>query len=322
MNIVIKKAASNGGLGQSPKIGRPSPYDKRHGAWGRVEKAHSDDNTADIFLDTGVHLKRVPVASREWVVSGVEAEKDYNTGERDLPPSGARVFVMLPTGGYDDCFILCYGFSAIDQTPPFMADDKENTRERITPSGWHITDDHATGSHEAVSPDGKTRLEIDYAADAPALRLALFDSVAVEVAGGGATARIFDTEIEIKEGSPILIKNAAGSLGGFVKELLEALAALHTEGSAAMVAESVSAAPGVYTDQERAVFTAPATALSAFASNRRLHKKAYFLEFLGEDGATVEDYGLWAPGILWTSGFPIGIFFLTAPAETAPGRRV
>jgi hypothetical protein len=233
MNIIVKKTPAETDAPKPTKIAQPSPFDNRHGAWGKVDRAHSEDNTVDIYLDTGVHLKRVPVSSREWAVSGTDAGKEYNTGERDLPPVNSRVFVMLPTGRYEDCFVLCSGFSTIDQTAPFMAEDCEDIRERLTPGGWHITDNHRTGSHEAASPDGKTRLTIDYDGDEPALRLAVFDQITVEVANNSAVLSFFDTEITAEQGKPILIKNAVGSLGAFVKELLEALAALHTEGSAA-----------------------------------------------------------------------------------------
>jgi hypothetical protein len=61
-----------------------------------------------------------------------------------------------------------------------MEDDKEKIKERITPSGWHTTDDYVTGSHQVVSPDKKTGIEIDYGTEEepkenPELHLKLFD---------------------------------------------------------------------------------------------------------------------------------------------------
>ncbi|MDR2194516.1 MAG: hypothetical protein LBP19_08645 [Treponema sp.] len=136
------------------KLNKPTPYDKRYGAWGRItdvdrdEKvAHSTDNSVDIFLDMGIFLKHVPVASNEWVVPGVESEKDYTTGERNLPPIGVRVFIMMPSGAFDDCFVLCSGFSTRDpaQNKPFMEEERETIRERITEGGWHTIYDCMTG---------------------------------------------------------------------------------------------------------------------------------------------------------------------------------
>ncbi|MDR1230169.1 MAG: hypothetical protein LBK61_02085 [Spirochaetaceae bacterium] len=226
MTVTVKRAAGPAGV-QPEKIAQPSPFDGRFGEWGTVETPHSEDNTADIFLDSGVYLNRVPVASREWVVSGEDAEKDYNSGERSLPPVHARVFVMMPSRVYSDCFIAPFsGFSTIDQTAPYMADDREKIRERIAPGGWHVTDDGTTGSRKAVSPDGKTSLEIDYGTekepktDAPELHLSLFDEIKADVVADGGvtlsvfdevqfehvkgescTVKVFDTEIEIKPGA-------------------------------------------------------------------------------------------------------------------------
>jgi hypothetical protein len=227
MTVTVKRNAAGPAKGQPGKIAQPSPFDGRFGEWGRVETPHSEDNTADVFLDSGVYLNRVPVASREWAVSGEDAEKDYNSGERDLPPVHARVFVMMPTRTYGDCFIAPFsGFSTIDQTAPYMEDDREKIKERIAPGGWHVTDDYTTGSHKAVSPDGKTSLEIDYGTekepktDAPELHLSLFDGIKADVVadsgvtlsvfdeiqfehtkGDSCTVKVFDTEIVIKPGA-------------------------------------------------------------------------------------------------------------------------
>jgi hypothetical protein len=213
MEIIVKRQRPEISASQS-KVAQPSAYNKqRHGAWGIVKALNSDDNTVDVFLASGVHLKRVPVSSTEWVISGEDAEKDYNTGERNLPPENARVFVMMPTGTYDDCFVLCSGFSTIDQTKPFMEDDKGKIKERITPSGWHITDDNVTGSHKSVSPDEKTSLEIDYGTeeepkkDESELCINLFDNELTldHKQGDSCVIKVFDTEIVIKKGD-VLIK--------------------------------------------------------------------------------------------------------------------
>jgi hypothetical protein len=116
MDIIIKRRQAGSPSPQS-RLARPSPQDRRWGEWGRVERRHSEDNTVDVYLDSGVYLSRVPVASVEWVIPGEDAEKDYNSGERDLPPERARVFVMMPAFAYADCFIAPFsGFSTIDQT--------------------------------------------------------------------------------------------------------------------------------------------------------------------------------------------------------------
>jgi hypothetical protein len=238
MDIIVKRRQPGAPAPQA-RLAPSSPYN-RWGEWGSVEQRHAEDHTVDIYLDSRTHLKRVPVASREWVVSGEDTEKGYNSGERNLPPDQARVFVMMPTGAYNDCFIMPFsGFSTIDQTKPYMEDDQEQIQERITPSGWHITDNQVTGTHEAVSPDKKTSLLIDYGneeepkKDTPELHIRVFDQISIDVADKRACISAFDSEIVIEEGKPILMRNGVGSLGACIKELLDGLMAFHSEGSAA-----------------------------------------------------------------------------------------
>jgi len=209
----------------------PEPsFGKRIGQWGRVDALHSDDITVDVILDTGVILERVPVASKEWVVSSEDDERDYSTtGERDLPPLQTRVFVIMPSFSFNDCFVAPFsGFVTIDRnaSAPFMTEEKENIKERITSSGWHITDDYVTGSHKAVSPDEKTSLEIDYGneeepneEEKPELHINLFDNIKADIIAednihlsvfdeveinhvkeDSCIIKVFDTEIVIKQG--------------------------------------------------------------------------------------------------------------------------
>jgi len=167
---------------QSQKGGSPSiPRGIHLGEWGRVEDRHSEDNTVDVLLDSFLYLKRVMVASEGWVRSGDDVEKDYNAGERNLPPLKARVFVWTPTlVNYDGCFIAPFsGFPTADKPDPFMEAEKEEIRERINPNKWHFTEDHVTGSFKAVSPDEKSSVLIDYGSkdeplDPPELHAQLF----------------------------------------------------------------------------------------------------------------------------------------------------
>jgi hypothetical protein len=163
MDVLIRRRKTESPAPEnSGKLAPPTPYDKRYGEWGRVELLHSEDNTVDISLDIGVYLKRVQVSSREWVVPGKDADKDYDSGERDLPPKNARVFVMMPTGTLNDCFVLCSGFAGVDQPKPYMEEGREKIKERFTPSRWHGIHNYETGSIEIASPDEKTRFKIDY----------------------------------------------------------------------------------------------------------------------------------------------------------------
>jgi hypothetical protein len=166
------------------------------------QEAHSNDHSVDVLTDAGVSLFHVPVASGEWVKN----EGAYTSGKRDLPPEGSRVFVMMPTGNFDGCFVLCSGFVVIDQAQKeaFMGEGKEKIRKRVFPGNWKEEYDCATGTHSIVSPDNKTSLIIDYgtadeAKDAPELHLTLFETIKADVvADDGATISAFDDEVKIE----------------------------------------------------------------------------------------------------------------------------
>jgi hypothetical protein len=215
-------------------LNHPNPYDKRYGAWGHIadvdgdqKSAYSGDNSVDVVLDMGVYLRHIPVVSREWVITKAVSGADYTTGERDLPPPNSRVFVMMPTGTFDDCFVLCSGFSPTDKNDntPFADEDTEKIRERIKQGGWHTIYDCVAGTYEIISPDGKSSIKIDYgtweeAKDKPELHLKLFDNVKIDIIeddfaklevfdemiiehtrGDGIKINAYDTETIIKDGT-------------------------------------------------------------------------------------------------------------------------
>jgi hypothetical protein len=208
MDIIVKRRRP--GPQPQSRLAQPSPYDRRWGEWGRVECRHSEDNTVDALLDSGIYLKRVPVASREWVIDGEDAGKDYNSGERDLPPEHARIFVMMPTHTCADCFIAPFsGFSTIDQTKPYMADDKEKIKERITPDEWRGIHDRETGSHELVSPDKKTCVKLDYSKEDHTLDVTLFEKIKLAVVSlKRVLLSVFDDEVKVNHdfGKEITVK--------------------------------------------------------------------------------------------------------------------
>jgi hypothetical protein len=211
MNIKVSRNPQAVEQGNPGRRFDKSHLGKRFGAWGRVEAINSEDNTADVFLDDGSFLNNVPVVSKEWVIWSDDAEKEFNSGERDLPPVQARVFVFMPTFTFADCFIAPFsGFDNTDKniSEPFLKEEKENIKERITPSGWHITDDYYTGSHKAVSPDKETSIEIDYGCEEepkeenPEFHLELFEELNIGlIKDKSYEARLFDElAIEHKKG--------------------------------------------------------------------------------------------------------------------------
>ena len=210
-----------------------SPNTERFGAWGIVIASYSIDNSVDVMLDTGMVLYHVPVASKEWVIFDEDEERGFNTGERDLPPVKSRVFVFMPTFTFADCFVAPFsGFNNIDKniSDPFLAEDQEDIKDRITPNGWRVTNDYITGSHKSVSPDEKTSFEIDYGTedepkkDNPELHLNIFDNIKADIIAEKninisafeqvslehdaenkkCTIKVFDTELVIEEGKVTL----------------------------------------------------------------------------------------------------------------------
>jgi hypothetical protein len=177
MDIVVKRQDDMPVPIPQKRQGPPPMF--RIGEQGRVKELHSEDVTVDVLLDSGVFLKHVPVRSKGWVIYQEDSEKDFNAGGRDLPPLHTRVFILMPTGTYNDCFVLCSLFSTPDKADPLLAEDRERIQEIQTPSWWHITNDNDTGSHKAVSPDKKTSRNLDYGSkdeplDPPELHEQLF----------------------------------------------------------------------------------------------------------------------------------------------------
>jgi hypothetical protein len=113
---------------------------------------------------------------------------------------------MMPTGTFDDCFVLCSGFSPTEKNDnaPFSDDDTEKIRERIKQGGWHTVYDRVTGTYETISPDGKTGIKIDYgseeeAKDQPELHLKLFEKTALDIIDGdSASLSVFDGEVRVE----------------------------------------------------------------------------------------------------------------------------
>ncbi|MDR1904036.1 MAG: hypothetical protein LBQ88_17335 [Treponema sp.] len=204
MKIIVKNRQIPDRAPEARKVPHSRPYLNRYGAWGYVEKVYSGDHSADVFLDIGTYLKRCPVSSGEWVVPGEE----YTSGERNLPPVGARVFVLMPYGNitYDGCFVLCSGFIVTDkpEKEAFMEDEKEKSRKRVKPGNWKELYDYTTGTHEIVSPDEKTSMKIDYGAgeekkEKPELHVTLFEKTKLDIIDGdSANLSIFDGEVKVE----------------------------------------------------------------------------------------------------------------------------
>lgn len=114
--------------------------------WGKVEKAHSKDNTVDVLLASGISLKHVDVRSLEW--AGANSSRGY--GERDLPPEDSIVLVLFIDGIIDSAFVLCSALTVLGdpsekQKAELLVSGKEREKLRISEAGWKETYDKDTG---------------------------------------------------------------------------------------------------------------------------------------------------------------------------------
>lgn len=177
-----------------------------YGLWGIVEYADSETCTVDVIFDGGMSVSGIPVASAEWVRLDKD-NYDYISGERNLPPKGSRVFVMMPTGTIESGFVLCSMLSVVEPSlrDAFMAKDKHNERYSVTPGNWKKTFDYENGSISIVSDDGKTQVNLSMDTSEGkkrSLKLSAFDESTVKIIEGeSAEINIFGTKLSIQKSS-------------------------------------------------------------------------------------------------------------------------
>lgn len=150
--IIIKP--SPGGASQSglQASGYNTPLGV-YGMWGKVIARHSEDHTVDVLTDRGFEVRRILVASRDWVT-----ESDPPAGGRDLPPEGTYVFMLMPTGQIESAFIIA---SAIPRTLSIMKNEflvagKEEEAFSRVEGGWQKTYDKSKGDTLIEDKDGFT----------------------------------------------------------------------------------------------------------------------------------------------------------------------
>lgn len=136
----------------------PNLFENRIGFWADVVEVDSTQNKVNVVSDVGHLLQGIPVVSNEWVCSKNE-ERNYLTASRNLPPIGARVFVLTPNQTISSAFVLCSGFPQGEpSTKTYFADSKNKSRytnERFTKTmgGWELTENYKTGNINLVSKD-------------------------------------------------------------------------------------------------------------------------------------------------------------------------
>lgn len=142
----------------SKELKSNSYYSGRIGFWGEVSDVDSINGWCSVINDQGQKYNSIPVYSRQWVIDN----KDYVSGERKLPPVGARVFVLVPTENVSSAFILCSGYPEGEKSlrTIFAKNNDEknikaNQYESISQSGWNIKENYEDGNVTFTSKDEK-----------------------------------------------------------------------------------------------------------------------------------------------------------------------
>lgn len=151
--IAKYKAIPQDGIQRGKRNLRTSSFstekERKYFAWGKVVKAYSESMDVDVLIDTGITLKHVRVASKEW--TGSNAATGF--GERDLPPENAAVLVVFPYGTMDDALVLCSAFSLFGiHTTKWKSElivaNKEHERLRVTENADKETYNKNTGAYK------------------------------------------------------------------------------------------------------------------------------------------------------------------------------
>lgn len=139
-------------------------YSGRIGFWADVKEVDSVNGRVDVVNDQGLKLSAIPVCSGEWVID----KEKYVSGERHLPPEGARVFILTPTGTLNGAFVLCSGYPRGEKSlQTLFAQNnneetlKKNQYERITQGGWDIKENYEDGNISLSSNDGNIVIQIN-----------------------------------------------------------------------------------------------------------------------------------------------------------------
>lgn len=155
--IIHKKNAS------SQRFNNSSLSGDRIGFWATVLNVNSINLTCDIRADRGFRINNVPILSKTWV----SKNENSITGERDMPPVGARVFCLFFEDDISSSIIIGSGIPSFDSSFDILkgTDDtkieKNNTKEVITTSGWTITDNSSTGEILIHNQDNSIVLSLD-----------------------------------------------------------------------------------------------------------------------------------------------------------------
>lgn len=233
------------------------PYNGRFGYWAVVTNVNSEKNCVDVVTDMGEEISGVRVASMEWATYKKEPEgkQPELSGERHLPPAGTYVFCLMPTGRYEESFVLCSAFMKSETFHEyFKQKDKESEWEKIENSGWRYTTDYESGTKKITNtpnPDDATiTLELNQEKDGDEkVVLTIHGNVftvtkdGVEKTSDGKETDSIDGDYSLEVGGNIKAKakksgtleigNSVDTLGKVISDLMQQLISLKTVGSPA-----------------------------------------------------------------------------------------
>lgn len=155
------------------KIPSCKRYDNRIGFWADVVDVNSNNNTVTVINDQEWEIPDIRVAAKEWIVK--EENKDFASTERNLPPIGARVFVLVPDGNIESALIICSGIPRKEpDVQGVWANVDESTedgkkeiqrlnriKEVISQGGWHIKENYDTGNYSIESAEEDIKLVVN-----------------------------------------------------------------------------------------------------------------------------------------------------------------
>lgn len=134
----------------------------RVGFWGTVCKQKIDTHRVDVIMDIGRKILDIPVAMNTWVTKN--DNDNYVTGERNLPPIGAFVFVLMPTKTVSGAFVLCSG---IPYGEAFASDFYKNTEPDTKTTTkkdfgkWQIDKNRDNGDLTIANSEKEITLNVD-----------------------------------------------------------------------------------------------------------------------------------------------------------------
>lgn len=184
MNIVIGKKTP-----EKPQRTNYLDNYQKLGFWATVIEVNSKCNNCTVLTSNKEVIRNIPVATtREWISD--------DSQERNLPPVGSFVFIIMPDNCISNAFILCSGYpkGEVSLQGLYAKNDdekkvKDTEREIVTPSHWNEKEDYVSGTRTLTSPDGNIQISAI---------LENKESKSLEIKGFGKTITLDENGIKLE----------------------------------------------------------------------------------------------------------------------------